>query len=138
MCRKTACFPRLALADLVRVLHVPKDDRIVMGRQIDQGALFCAVRLGKGMPTGHTLRRIDSILDLSFVSELTVPHYARGGRPSILNSCCGSDTLASGATTIFSASASETCAAPTSSSSPRSPPGTSSGWSGPGRWRQVH
>ena len=55
----------------------------MMGRQVDQGALFYEVRLADRVPSGHLLRRIDAILDLSFVHEVMVPHYARGGRPSI-------------------------------------------------------
>jgi transposase len=54
-----------------------------MGRQVDQGALFYEVRLEDRVPAGHLLRRIDAILDLSFVREVLAPHYARGGRPSI-------------------------------------------------------
>ena len=55
----------------------------MMGRQVDQGALFYEVRLEERVPTGHLLRRIDAILDLSFVRGVMAPHYARGGRPSI-------------------------------------------------------
>ena len=31
----------------------------------------------------HFLRRIDRVLDLSFIRELTAPRYANRGRPSI-------------------------------------------------------
>ena len=55
----------------------------MMGRQVDQGALFYEVRLEDWVPEGHLLRRIDAILDLSFVREVMAPHYARGGRPSV-------------------------------------------------------
>ena len=55
----------------------------MMGRQVDQGALFYEVRLEDRVPGGHLLRRIDAILDLSFVYEVMAPHYARGGRPSV-------------------------------------------------------
>ena len=65
----------------------------MMGRQVDQGALFYEVRLEERVPAGHLLRRIDAILDLGFVRELMAPHYARGGRPSVdpglLLFCCG-------------------------------------------------
>ena len=55
----------------------------MMGRQVEQGALFYEVRLEERIPTGLLLRRIDAILDLGFVREVMAPHYARGGRPSI-------------------------------------------------------
>ena len=55
----------------------------MMGRQVEQGALFYEVRLEERVPTGHLLRRIDVILDLGFVHEVMAPHYARGGRPSV-------------------------------------------------------
>lgn len=55
----------------------------MMGRQVDQGALFYEVRLEERIPAGHLLRRIDAILDLGFVREVMAPHYARGGRPSV-------------------------------------------------------
>lgn len=55
----------------------------MMGRQVDQGALFYEVRLEDRVPEGHLLRRIDAILDLSFVREVMAPHYARDGRPSV-------------------------------------------------------
>jgi transposase len=57
--------------------------RIMMGKQVDQGALFYEVRLEDRVPAGHLLRRIDAILDLGFVREVMAPHYARGGRPSV-------------------------------------------------------
>ena len=55
----------------------------MMGRQVEQGALFYEVRLEQRVPIGHLLRRIDAILDLSFVREVMAPHYAQGGRPSV-------------------------------------------------------
>ncbi len=55
----------------------------MMGRQVDQGALFYEVRLEDRVPAGHLLRRIDAVLDLSFVHEVMAPYYARGGRPSV-------------------------------------------------------
>ena len=55
----------------------------MMGRQSGQGALFYEVRLEERIPRGHLLRRIDAMLDLSFVHEVMAPHYARGGRPSV-------------------------------------------------------
>ncbi|MGB6228864.1 MAG: IS1182 family transposase [Litorimonas sp.] len=55
----------------------------MMGRQVDQGALFYEVRLEDRVPAEHLLRRIDAVLDLSFVYEVMTPYYARGGRPSV-------------------------------------------------------
>ena len=55
----------------------------MMGRQVDQGALFYEVRLEERVPAGHLLRRVDAILDLSFVRVRMAPHYACGGRPSV-------------------------------------------------------
>ena len=55
----------------------------MMGRQVDQEALFYEVRLEDRVPEGHLLRRIDAILDLGFVRQVMAPHYARGGRPSV-------------------------------------------------------
>lgn len=55
----------------------------MMGRQVDQGALFYEIRLEDRVPAGHLLRRIEAILDLSFIHEVMAPHYARGGRPSV-------------------------------------------------------
>ena len=55
----------------------------MMGRRVDQGALFHEVRLEDRVSAGRLLRRIDAVLDLSFVREAMAPHYARGGRRSV-------------------------------------------------------
>lgn len=54
----------------------------MMGRQVEQGALFYEVRLEERVPAGHLLRRVDTVLDLSWVRGLMAPHYSRSGRPS--------------------------------------------------------
>ncbi len=42
------------------------------------------ISLDSFVPTDHFLRKVDRVLDLSFVGELTAPCYADGlGRPSI-------------------------------------------------------
>lgn len=55
----------------------------MMGRQVEQGALFYEVRLEDRVPAGHLLRRVDAVLDLSWVREVMAPHYSSTGRPSI-------------------------------------------------------
>jgi transposase len=55
----------------------------MMGQQVEQAALFCEFRLEERVPEGHLLRRVDAILDLSFVREHMAPHYSTMGRPSI-------------------------------------------------------
>ena len=55
----------------------------MMGRQVEQGALFYEVRLEERVPAGHLLRRVDAVLDLGFVRRLMAPHYSSTGRPSI-------------------------------------------------------
>ena len=50
---------------------------IVTGRRSGQGALFYEVRLGKRIPRGHLIRRIDAMLDPSLMHEALAPHYAK-------------------------------------------------------------
>lgn len=54
----------------------------MMRRRVKQGALFCEVRLKERVSGGDLPRRVDAILDLSFVGEMMVPQYGRDGRPS--------------------------------------------------------
>lgn len=54
----------------------------MMGRQVEQAALFYEFRLEDRVPTGRLLRRIDAVLDLSWVREHMAGHYSPGGRPS--------------------------------------------------------
>lgn len=55
----------------------------MMGQQVEHAALFYEFRLEERVPEGHLLRRVDAILDLSFVREHMAPHYSPLGRPSI-------------------------------------------------------
>ncbi|TNC47724.1 transposase [Rubellimicrobium rubrum] len=55
----------------------------MMGQQVEQAALFYEFRLEERVPEGHLLRRVDAILDLSFVREHMAPHYSTIGRPSV-------------------------------------------------------
>jgi transposase len=45
-------------------------------------SLFQAVDIESLVPRNHLLRRIDKVLDISFVRELTASTYAESGRPS--------------------------------------------------------
>ena len=55
-----------------------------MGRQNnDQGPLFYEFRLDEAVPADHLVRRIDAVLDLSWVYAELAPHYPTLGRPSI-------------------------------------------------------
>ena len=55
----------------------------MMGRRVEQAALFYEFRLEERVPEGHLLRRVDGILDLSFVREHMAGHYSTLGRPSV-------------------------------------------------------
>lgn len=55
----------------------------MMGRQVEQAALFYEFQLEDRVRPDHLLRRVDAILDLSFVRELMARHYSAIGRPSI-------------------------------------------------------
>ena len=56
----------------------------MQGRHEYQAELFAAVDAESLIPRGHLLRRINRILDLSFLPALTAPLYTQGrGRPSI-------------------------------------------------------
>ena len=55
----------------------------MIGRQIEQEALFYEIRLEERVPSDHLLRRLDAILDLSFVHEAMAKHYSAIGRPSV-------------------------------------------------------
>ena len=55
-----------------------------MGRQNnDQGPLFYEFRLDEAVPDDHLVRRIDAVLDLSWVHAELAPHYPTLGRPSV-------------------------------------------------------
>ena len=56
----------------------------MQGRQVFQPELFSTINLEKLVPQNHLLRRIDRILDLSFVHGMTAHLYCENnGRPSI-------------------------------------------------------
>jgi transposase len=56
----------------------------MMGRQTnDQGHLFYNFRLDEAVPDDHPVRKIDAVLDLSWVYAELAPHYPTLGRPSI-------------------------------------------------------
>src|SRR5579864_6052133 len=56
----------------------------MMGRRKDeQGQFFYSFDLDNVVPSDHLVRRIDSILDLSWVHKELAPYYSHTGRPSI-------------------------------------------------------
>ena len=56
----------------------------MMGRQNhDQGPLFYEFRLDEAVPDDHLVRKIDGVLDLSWVHGELAPHYPTLGRPSV-------------------------------------------------------
>jgi transposase len=56
----------------------------MMGRQNnDQGHLFYEFRLDEAVPDDHLVRKIDAVLDLSWVYGELAPHYPTLGRPSV-------------------------------------------------------
>jgi transposase len=56
----------------------------MMGRrESGQGQFFYAFDLDKVVPSDHLVRRIDRVLDLSWVHKELAPYYSHTGRPSI-------------------------------------------------------
>ncbi len=56
----------------------------MMGRRGDgQGQFFYSFDLDEVVPADHLVRRIDAVLDLSWVHEELAPYYSHTGRPSI-------------------------------------------------------
>ena len=56
----------------------------MMGRQNnDQGHLFYEFCLDEAVPDDHLVRKIDAVLDLSWVHAELAPHYPTLGRPSV-------------------------------------------------------
>ncbi len=56
----------------------------MMGRENnDQGPLFYEFRLDEAVPVDHLMRKIDGVLDLSWVYAELAPHYPTLGRPSV-------------------------------------------------------
>src|ERR1700723_1026195 len=52
-------------------------------RRVMQEALFYGFSLGRAVPDGHLLRKIDRFVDLSDVRAHLEPYYSEVGRPSI-------------------------------------------------------
>jgi len=56
----------------------------MMGRlKSDQGQLFYEFHLGDAVPEDHLVRKIDAVLDLSWLRSELAAHYSSMGRPSI-------------------------------------------------------
>ena len=55
----------------------------MMGRQIGEAQLFYIFSVDRHVPTDHLLRRVDAVLDLSFIRTSLAEHYSCTGRPSI-------------------------------------------------------
>lgn len=56
----------------------------MMGAALSQqGRLFYVFDLEAMVPVDHLLRRIDAVLDLSWLREELKPHYSSIGRPSV-------------------------------------------------------
>lgn len=56
----------------------------MMGHQNnDQGPLFYELRLDEAVPDDHLVRKIDAVLDLTWVHAALAPHYSTLGRPSV-------------------------------------------------------
>jgi transposase len=56
----------------------------MMGRlKSDQGQLFYEFHLGDAVPEDHLVRKVDAVLDLSWLRGELAPHYSSIGRPSI-------------------------------------------------------
>ncbi len=56
----------------------------MMGRlDRDQEQFFYSYRLDELVPADHLVRKVDAILDLSWVRAELVPYYSHTGRPSV-------------------------------------------------------
>ena len=55
----------------------------MMGRQVERAQLFYEFSLERHVPAEHLLRRIDRVLDLSWLRAELAPFYSAIGRPSI-------------------------------------------------------
>jgi transposase len=55
----------------------------MMGRQVGEAQLFYIFSVDRHVPTDHLLRRVDAVLDLSFIRTSLAEHYSHTGRPSI-------------------------------------------------------
>ena len=56
----------------------------MMGRlETDQEQLFYEYRLDKLVPSDHLVRKLDAVLDLSWLRDELSPYYSHTGRPSV-------------------------------------------------------
>src|SRR3982751_1524042 len=55
----------------------------MMGRQVEQAALFYEFSLERHIPADHLLRSIDRFVDLQEIRQDLAPFYSNIGRPSI-------------------------------------------------------
>ena len=55
----------------------------MMGRQVGQALLFYEFSLERHVPPDHLLRRIDQVLDRSWLRAELAAFYSSTGRPSI-------------------------------------------------------
>jgi transposase len=56
----------------------------MMGRREGgHGQFFCSFDLDKVTPPDHLVRRVEDVLDLSWVHKELAPYYSHTGRPSI-------------------------------------------------------
>jgi len=55
----------------------------MMGRQVEAAQLFYEFSLERHVPSDHLLRRIDQVLDLSWLPAELAPFYSLTGRPSV-------------------------------------------------------
>ena len=53
------------------------------GRQVERAALFFEFSLEQHVPSDHLLRRLDQVLDPSWLRAELAPFYSLTGRPSI-------------------------------------------------------
>ena len=57
---------------------------MMLGQTLFQQPLFTTIDLNTFVPNDHFLKRLDKVLDLSFIRELAQPYYhKKDGRPSI-------------------------------------------------------
>jgi hypothetical protein len=60
-------------------------ERVMMGRRSQgQRHLFYEFHLDEAVPDDHLVRKVDAVLDLSWVHAELAPHYSRVGRPKPL------------------------------------------------------
>lgn len=55
----------------------------MMGQKVFQEKFFYDISLSKRIPEDHILRRINEVVDLCFVRQLTASFYSHTGQPSV-------------------------------------------------------